>query len=59
MKKNDIPDMTDKGWQGKHSKAVVVKAIADGIDGTKMKAFKDKLKPEEIDAIAVYVKKLK
>jgi mono/diheme cytochrome c family protein len=51
--------MADKAWQGKHSKAVVVKAITDGIDGTKMKSFKDKFKPEEIDAIAVYVKKLK
>jgi len=59
MKKNDIPDMSDKGWQGKHSKAVVNKAITDGIDGTKMKSFKDKLKPEEIDAVAAYVKKLK
>ena len=51
--------LSDKGWQGKHSKAVVVKAITDGIDGTKMKAFKDKFKAEEIDAIAAYVKKLK
>jgi mono/diheme cytochrome c family protein len=59
MKKNDIPDMSAKDWQGKHSKAVVVKAITDGVDGTKMKAFKDKLKPEEIEAIAAYVKKLK
>jgi mono/diheme cytochrome c family protein len=59
MKKNNIPDLTDKGWQGKHSKSVVVKAITDGIDGTKMKAFKDKFKPEEIDAIAAYVKKQK
>ncbi len=59
MKKNDIPDMSDKGWQGKHSKAVVSKAITNGIDGTKMKSFKDKLKPEEIEAVAAYVKKLK
>ncbi len=59
MKKNKIPDMSDKGWQGKHAKAAVAKAISEGVDGTKMKAFKDKLKPEEIDAIAAYVKKLK
>ena len=59
MKKNNIPDMSDKGWQGKNSKAVVTKAITSGIDGTKMKSFKDKLKPEEIDAVAAYVKKLK
>jgi mono/diheme cytochrome c family protein len=51
--------MSDKAWQGKHSKAAIVKAIANGVDGTKMKAFKDKLKPEEIDAVAAYVKKLK
>jgi mono/diheme cytochrome c family protein len=59
MKKNNVPDMSDKAWQGKHSKAVVAKAIANGIDGSKMKPFKDKLKPEEIDAVAAYVKKLK
>ncbi len=59
MKKNNVPDMSDKAWQGKHSKAVVVRAISNGIDGTKMKSFKDKLKPEEIDAVAAYVKKLK
>jgi mono/diheme cytochrome c family protein len=60
MKKNNIPDLTDKAdWQGKHSKAKIVAAVTDGIEGTKMKAFKDKLKPEEIEAIAVYVKKLK
>ena len=59
MKKNNIPDMSDKGWQGKHSKASVNKAVTNGIDGTKMKSFKDKLKPEEIDAVAAYVKKLK
>ena len=59
MKKNDIPDMSDKAWQGKHSKAAVVKAINEGVDGTKMKAFKDKLKPEEVDAIAAYVKRMK
>lgn len=59
MKKNEIPDMSDKGWQGKHSKSVVSKAITNGIDGTKMKSFTDKLKPEEIEAVAAYVKKLK
>ena len=59
MKKNNVPDMSDKAWQGKHSKAVIAKAIANGVDGSKMKPFKDKLKPEEIDAVAAYVKKLK
>lgn len=59
MKKNSIPDMTEKSWQSSHSKAKVTAAIADGIEGTKMKAFKDKLSAEEIAAVAAYVKKLK
>jgi mono/diheme cytochrome c family protein len=59
QKKNNIPDMTDAGWQGKHNKAKVIAAITNGIDGTKMKSFKDKLKPEEIDAVAAFVKKMK
>ena len=59
MKKNNIPDMSASDWQGKHNKAAIAKAITDGVDGTKMKSFKDKLKAEEIDAVAAYVKKLK
>lgn len=59
MKKKDIPDLTDKAWQTGHSKAKVIDAVTKGIDGTPMKAFKDKLKPEEIEAIAAYVKKFK
>lgn len=58
MKKNNIPDMTDKSWQSSHSKAKIIAAITDGIEGTKMKAFKDKLSKEEIDAIAAFVKKM-
>jgi mono/diheme cytochrome c family protein len=59
MKKKKVPDMTDKAWQTAHSKAKIADAITNGIAGTPMKPFKDKLKPEEIDAIATYVKKLK
>lgn len=59
MKKKNVPDLSDAAWQGAHNKAKIAAAIADGIDGTPMKPFKDKLKPEEIDAIAAYVKKLK
>ena len=59
MKKNNVPDMTTKDFQAKHSKAAIAKAIEDGVEGSKMKPFKGKLKPEEIDAIAAYVKKMK
>ncbi len=59
MQKNKIPNMVDPAWQGEHDKAKIVAAIADGVKGTKMQAFKAKLKPEEIEAIAVYVKTMK
>lgn len=59
MKKKDVPDLTDKAWQTAHSKAKIIAAVTNGVEGSPMKSFKDKLKPEEIDAIATYVKKLK
>jgi mono/diheme cytochrome c family protein len=59
MKANNIPDFTDGAWQKGHSKAKVTSAITNGIDGTKMKSFKDKLSTDEIAAVAAYVKKLK
>jgi mono/diheme cytochrome c family protein len=59
MKKNSIPDLTDKAWQAKHSKAKIVAAIVNGVPDTKMKSYKDKLSAEEIDAVAALVKKMK
>lgn len=59
MKKNKVPDLTDPAWQGEHDRAKIVAAITDGIKDTKMQSFKAKLKPEEIEAVAVYVKTLK
>lgn len=57
--KNKIPDLTDAAWQGAHDRAKIVAAVTDGIKDTKMASFKAKLKPEEIEAVAVYVKTLK
>ena len=59
MRKLGSPDLTDKKWQAAHSKAKVIAAIADGVAGTKMKAFKEKLSADEIAAVAAYVKKMK
>jgi mono/diheme cytochrome c family protein len=59
MKKKNIPDLTDKAWQTAHSKAKVVDALNKGVPGTPMKDFKAKLKPEEMDAVAAFVKKMK
>ena len=59
MQKNNIPDLSNPDWQGKHDRAKIVAVVTDGIPDTKMSAFKAKLKPEEIEAIAVYVKTMK
>lgn len=59
LKSKNIPDMTDKAWQKKNSKAAVVKALKVGVPGTVMKSFEAKLKPEELDAVAAFVKKLR
>ena len=59
MQKNNIPDLSNADWQGKHDRAKIVAVVTDGIPDTKMSAFKAKLKPEEIEAIAVYVKTMK
>jgi len=59
LKSKGIPDMADKTWQKKHSKAAVARAIKVGVPGTMMKAFAAKLKPDELDAVAAFVKKLR
>jgi mono/diheme cytochrome c family protein len=53
-KKVEIPSLV----KTKLGKAKVISTITDGVPDTKMKAYKDKLSKDEIDAIAVYVKKL-
>lgn len=59
MQKNKIPNLTDPAWQAEHDRAKIAMAVTDGVKDTKMQSFKAKLKPEEIEAIAVYVKTLK
>ncbi|MBK9752336.1 MAG: c-type cytochrome [Nannocystis sp.] len=59
MKASNIPDFTDPAWQKGHGKAKVIAAITNGVYGTKMKAFDDKLSADEIAAVAAHVKKLK
>ena len=53
-KKVNIPSLAGTSL----SKAKVVAAIENGVPDTKMKAYKDKLSKDEIDAVASYVKKL-
>nr|WP_172302525.1 cytochrome c [Pseudenhygromyxa sp. WMMC2535] len=53
-KKVDIPSLQGS----KMSKGKIIKVIEDGVDGTKMKAFKTKLSADEIEAVAIFVTKL-
>jgi mono/diheme cytochrome c family protein len=62
--KMKMADMTTAEWQKKHSDADMKKAITDGVSETKdgvkqeMDAFKDKLKPDQVDALVAYIRSL-
>ena len=53
-KKVDIPSLA----KTKMSKGKIIKTITNGVPDTKMKAYKSKLSKDEIEAVAIYVKKL-
>jgi mono/diheme cytochrome c family protein len=58
-KKEKIPDMTTAEWQKAHSDEKIRTVIAEGSkDNAKMKAFKDKLTPEQIDALVKHIRSL-
>jgi mono/diheme cytochrome c family protein len=56
-KKQDIPSWKEPGWKGKWPLAKIEDIVKDGKSGTKMKAFKTKLSPEEIKAVSQYARK--
>lgn len=56
-KKEKIDDMTDPAWQKRNSDEEIRKVIAEGTpEKSKMKAFKDKLTPAEIDGLVKYIR---
>lgn len=57
-KKHDIGSWTVAGWKSKWTMSKVKDIVANGKAGTKMKAFKGKLTPEEIDAVSAYARGL-
>ena len=58
--KEKVPDMTQADWQKNHSDEKIRDAIVNGSkDNPKMKPFKDKLTPEQIDALVKYIRTLK
>lgn len=57
-KKHDIPDWTQPGWKSKWPLPKIEDIVKSGKSGTKMKAFEDKLSPEEIQAVSKYARSL-
>lgn len=59
-RKGQIPDFTQNVWKSKNSDAEIKDVISYGaIENPKMKAYKDKLSPAEIDALVGFVRGLK
>jgi cytochrome c553 len=56
--KSKVDDLTTASWQKKHDDAEVRTAIEEGKEGTKMKAFKDKLSADEITALVAHIRTL-
>lgn len=57
--KEKIPDMTVPAWQKAHSDPQIRDVIENGSkQNPKMKAFKNKLSPAELDALVKYIRKL-
>lgn len=65
-KEYQVDDITTAEWQDKHKDDDIKKVITDGMSKEskhkfkdKMKAFKDKMSPEEIDAVVKFIRTLK
>ena len=59
-KKEDIDDLTDAGWQKRHSDEKIRNVIANGSKkNAKMKPYKDKLTPEQIELLVQHIRTLK
>ena len=55
--KEKIPDFTNAAWQKRHSDDQIKDAITNGSkENAKMKPFKDKLTPEQIDGLVKYIR---
>jgi mono/diheme cytochrome c family protein len=58
--KESIVDLTQVAWQKAQTDADIREMIAEGSPrNKKMKPFKDKLTPQQIDALVTYVRGLK
>lgn len=53
-----VPDFSAATWQAPRAPEAIAAAVRDGVPGGRMPAFRDRLTPAEIDAVAAYVKSL-
>ncbi|HEX8823185.1 MAG TPA: cytochrome c [Archangium sp.] len=59
-KKEAIVDMSQPAWQAAQTDADIREFIAEGSSrNRKMKAYKDKLTPQQIDSLVAYIRTLK
>lgn len=59
-KKEMIADFSNPQWQKTHSDASIRDVIANGSTrNKKMKAYKDKFTPAEIDSLVAYIRQMK
>lgn len=52
------PDFTDPKWQAAHPDKELLNAIENGVQGTAMVAFKDKLSQQQINDVLKYIRSL-
>jgi mono/diheme cytochrome c family protein len=58
--KESIDDFTSPAWQKSESDAEIRQVITEGSSrNTKMKPYKDKLTPEQIDGLVRYIRTMK
>ncbi|MGA9520193.1 MAG: cytochrome c [Myxococcaceae bacterium] len=58
-KKYKVDDITDAGWQSRHSDEKIKTVILEGKADTKMKPYKDKLSEAEIDGLVKLIRTFK
>lgn len=51
-----IEDFSTAAWQAEFTDAKILEVLNDGVKNTKMKAYKDRLTPAELDAVAKHLR---
>lgn len=59
-RKEKVDDLTSPQWQARHTDSQIRKVIEEGsTKNRKMKAYKDRLTPEQIDSLVVLIRDFK